>query len=146
MNIGSLKHVTETLKNAERNPRPSGDLIPRNMQSRHAPEEPQQPGSVIFSAFDLYLIIDFLPSRGFIKINAIPLKLKFLSQVKELWFWKVVKDCKASIIIIFHLPTTKSLVWRHPPLRKSKGLVKYKYLIISKGIQLDSKRNACYVR
>ena len=65
VNTGSLKHVTEMLKNAEKNPRPSGVLIPRNMQPRHAPEEPQQPGSVIFSAFNLYLIIDFLPSRGF---------------------------------------------------------------------------------
>ena len=65
VNTGSLKHVTEMLKNAEKNPRPSGDLIPRNMQSRHAPEEPQQLGSVIFSAFDLYLIIDFSPARGF---------------------------------------------------------------------------------
>ena len=35
VNTGSLKHVTETLKNAERNSRPYGDLIPRNMQSRH---------------------------------------------------------------------------------------------------------------
>ena len=53
MNTGSLKHVTKTLKNAETNPRPSGDLIPCNMQSRHTPEEPQQPGSVIFSAIML---------------------------------------------------------------------------------------------
>ena len=28
VNTGSHKHVTETLKNAEENPRPSGDLIP----------------------------------------------------------------------------------------------------------------------
>ena len=53
VNTGSHKHVTEMLKNAEKNPRPSSDLIPSNMQSRHAPEEPQQPGSVIFSAFDI---------------------------------------------------------------------------------------------
>ena len=63
VNTGSQIHVTETLKNAEKIPRPSGDLIPRNMQSRHVSEEPQQPGSVIFSA--LYLIIDFSPARGF---------------------------------------------------------------------------------
>ena len=47
VNTGSLKHVTKTLKNAEKNPRPSGDLIPHNTQSRHAPEEPQQLGSEI---------------------------------------------------------------------------------------------------
>ena len=47
MNTGSLKHVTKTLKNAVKNPRPSGDLIPRNMQSRHVPEEPQQPSCEI---------------------------------------------------------------------------------------------------
>ena len=40
VNTGSHKHVTETLKNAEENPRLSGDLIPSNMQSRHAPKEP----------------------------------------------------------------------------------------------------------
>ena len=40
VNTGSQKHVTEKLKNAEKNPKPSGDLIPHNMQSRHAPEEP----------------------------------------------------------------------------------------------------------
>ena len=41
----------------------------------------------------------------------------------------------------------RSLVWRLPPLRiKSKGLVKYRYLTISKGIQSDSVRNAGYVR
>ena len=45
VNTGSQKHVTETLKNTEKNPRLSGDLIPRNVQSRHVPEEPQQPGS-----------------------------------------------------------------------------------------------------
>ena len=48
VNTGSHKHVTKTLKNVEKNPRRSGDLIPRNMQSRHVPEEPQQLGSVIF--------------------------------------------------------------------------------------------------
>ena len=33
------------------------------------------------------------------------------------------------------------VVWRRPPLRiESKGLVKYKYHTISKGIQLDSVR------
>ena len=37
VNTGSHKHVTETLKNAEKNPRPSGNLIPSNMQSRHVP-------------------------------------------------------------------------------------------------------------
>ena len=42
VNTGSHKHVTKMLKNTEKNPRPSGDLIPHNMQSRHAPEEPQQ--------------------------------------------------------------------------------------------------------
>ena len=31
VNTKSLKHVTKTLKNEEKNPRPSGDLIPRNM-------------------------------------------------------------------------------------------------------------------
>ena len=30
MNTGSLKHVTIMLKNAEKNPTPSGDLISRN--------------------------------------------------------------------------------------------------------------------
>ena len=39
VNTGSHKHVTETIKKAEKNPRPSGDLILRYMQSRHAPEE-----------------------------------------------------------------------------------------------------------
>ena len=48
----SHKHVTKMLKNAEKILRPSGDLIPSNMQSRHAPKEPQQPGSEIFSAFN----------------------------------------------------------------------------------------------
>ena len=47
VNTGSQKHGIKTLKNAEKNPRPSSDLIPSNMQSRHLPEEPQQPGSVI---------------------------------------------------------------------------------------------------
>ena len=32
------------------------------------------------------------------------------------------------------------------PPAPSKGLVKYRYLTISKGIQLDSVRNASYVR
>ena len=62
VNTGSHKHVTKPLKNAEINPRPSGDLIPSNMQSRHAPKEPQQSGSEIFSAFNLYLNINFLPT------------------------------------------------------------------------------------
>ena len=65
MNTWSHKRVTEMLKNAEKNPRPSGDLIPSNMQSRHVPEEPQQSGPEILSAFNLYLIIDFSSSRGF---------------------------------------------------------------------------------
>ena len=65
VNTGSQKHVTEMLKNAEKHPRPSGDLIPRNMQSMYVPEKPQQLGSVIFSAFNLYLIIDFSPVRDF---------------------------------------------------------------------------------
>ena len=65
MNTGSQKHVTEMLKNAEKHPRPSGDSIPRNMQSMYVPEEPQQLGSVIFSAFNLYLIIVCSPAMGF---------------------------------------------------------------------------------
>ena len=40
VNTGSHKH----LKNAEKNPRPGGDLILHYMQSRHAPEEPKQLG------------------------------------------------------------------------------------------------------
>ena len=67
VNTGSQKHVTEMLKNAEKNPRPSGDLIPCNMQSRHVPEEPQQLGSVIFSASNLYLTTDFSPARVFFR-------------------------------------------------------------------------------
>ena len=47
VNTGSHKHVTETLNDAEKNPRPSSDLIPRNMQSRHVPEEPKQQGTEI---------------------------------------------------------------------------------------------------
>ena len=35
VNTGSQKHVNKMLKKAEKNPRPSGDLISRNMQSRH---------------------------------------------------------------------------------------------------------------
>ena len=62
MNTGSLEHVTKTLKNAERNPRPSGDLIPSNMQSKHAPKEPQQSGSGVFSAFNLHINIYFSPA------------------------------------------------------------------------------------
>ena len=38
------------VKNAEKNPRPSGDLIPHNMQSRHAPREPQQLSLVCYTA------------------------------------------------------------------------------------------------
>ena len=72
MNTGSHKHVTEMWKNAEKNPRPSSDLIPRNMQSRHVPKEPQQPGRKIFSAFNLYLNIDFSPAMV-LSVNAIPL-------------------------------------------------------------------------
>ena len=72
MNTGSHKRVTKMLKNAEKNPRPSGDLIPSNMQSRHAPKELQQPGSEIFSAFNLYLNIDISPAMV-LSVNAIPL-------------------------------------------------------------------------
>ena len=55
MNTGSQRHVTEMLKNTENNHRPSGDLILHNMQSRHAPEEPQQLGSEIFSEHNTLL-------------------------------------------------------------------------------------------
>ena len=49
--------------------------------------------------------------------------------VKQEWFEEYV-SC-----------TREELVWRRPPLRiESKGLVKYKYPTISKGIQLDSVR------
>ena len=65
VNTGSQKHVSETVKNAEKNPRPSDDLIPRNMQSRHVPREPQQLGSEISSAFNHYLNIYFSPSKVF---------------------------------------------------------------------------------
>ena len=59
-----LDHMCDmvNVEECRQNPRPSGDLIPYNMQFRHAPEEPQLPGSVIFSTFNLYLIIDFSPS------------------------------------------------------------------------------------
>ena len=32
-------YQSKTVKSAENNPRPSGDLIPNNVQSRHAPEQ-----------------------------------------------------------------------------------------------------------
>jgi len=47
------------MKNAKKNSRPSGDLIPHNMQSSHTP---QQLGSEKFSAFNLYLNIYFSPA------------------------------------------------------------------------------------
>ena len=62
--------MSKTVKNAEKNPRPSGNLIPCNMQSWHAPREPQQPGSEI-SAFNHYLNIDLSPSKVYIS-SAIP--------------------------------------------------------------------------
>ena len=71
VNTGSHKHVTKTLKNAEKNPRPSGDLIPCNIQSRNAPKEPQQLGSEIFSASNLYLNIVFSPAMV-LSVTAIP--------------------------------------------------------------------------
>ena len=43
----------------------SGDLISHNMQSRYSPEEPPQLESQIFSAFNLYLNIDFSATNGF---------------------------------------------------------------------------------
>ena len=49
------------MKNAEKIPRRSRDLIPRNKQSRQKPKEPQQLGSEIFSEFNLYLNINFSP-------------------------------------------------------------------------------------
>ena len=62
VNTESYKHVTKMLKNADKNPRTSGDLVPSNMQSRNTPKEPQQAGFEIFSAFNLYLSIDFSPA------------------------------------------------------------------------------------
>ena len=72
MNTVSHKHVTIMLKKAEKNPRHSSDLILNNMQSRHVPKEPQQPGSEIFSTFDLYLNIDLSPAM-ILSVNATPL-------------------------------------------------------------------------
>ena len=74
MNTGSQKHVIKTLKNAEKKSHAVpvlGDLIPSNMQSWHAPKEPQQLRSEIFSVL---LKHQLLASKWFcLWILAIPL-------------------------------------------------------------------------
>jgi len=50
-------------------------------------------------------------------------------------------------VVIAECGINISCILAQPALRiKSKGLVKYRYLTISKGIRLDSIRNAGYVR
>ena len=74
---------------------------------------------------------------------------------EEYWFslkkWILCSQQKVfhySVFLKIFLCTSQAwLVWRRPPLRiKSEGLVKYRYLTISKGIRLDSIHNAGYVR
>ena len=54
MNTGSHKHVAETWR-MQKKSQISGDLILRNMQSRHVLEEPQQLVLKKVFAFNLYL-------------------------------------------------------------------------------------------
>ena len=70
-NTGSLKHVTETLKNAEKIPRPSGDLIPCNMKSRLVPEEPHIHDSSWTVIFTIYGCNSFCVVRSFVHIDSV---------------------------------------------------------------------------